>query len=276
MTINSFGLGYLPVLWSLLSVFAFIGAYVTAVLEGHVYYFLPSIGDTGTKDPESSIFSLLMNISIIIGLSNYIIRYFQCQYQARQCANEREAIYKYNRVSLMLAVGSILGGLIVVNISLRKEYYLLEIHDAGAIVFFLFTTMYFWVQTILSYKVSKFGLISSLMCHVRCFLIFTISVFLCINVVTSILSYEIFINYNLQHTIAQWVPGDFGYLIHIVSNSSEWLSAMFIIIYVLTYFEEFQHVVLLIDCQERSPMVEFYDSVGVYSNWKFMNEENNN
>ena len=121
MAINSsFGLGYLPVLWTLFSILAFSASYAIAVFEGHVYYFLPSIGDTGAQIPEANIFSLLMNISIIVGLSNYITRYFQCQYQARHCADERETIYRYNRMSLLLAVGSVLGALIVANIPLKK------------------------------------------------------------------------------------------------------------------------------------------------------------
>ena len=93
---------------------------------------------------------------------------------------------------------------------------------------------------------------------------------------TSALSYKIFINYNSHHAVAQWVPGDLGYLLHVVSNSSEWMCGMFIMSYALTYFEEFQQVVLLIDCQERSPMVEYYDGIGVFSDSKMNDEENNN
>ena len=121
MTIDcSFGLGYLPIMWSVFTLLAFLTSYTMSVLVGHVYPILPSISDTGTKIPEANVFSLLMNVSIILALANYSTRYFQCQHQARHCGENRELIYKYNHISLILALTSILGGLIVANVQSKK------------------------------------------------------------------------------------------------------------------------------------------------------------
>ena len=91
-----------------------------AVIGGHVYPFLPSISDTGTRIPEANVFSLLMNISIILALANYFTRYFQCQHQARHCGDNREKIFKYNHISLMVALTSLFGALVVANVQSRK------------------------------------------------------------------------------------------------------------------------------------------------------------
>lgn len=116
----SIGLGYLPVLWSLFTILALALSYAMAVIEGHVYPFIPSISDTGARVPESSVFSLLMNISIILAAANYFTRYFQCQHQARHCGDNRELIYKYNQISLMMAIISLLGALVVANIQSQR------------------------------------------------------------------------------------------------------------------------------------------------------------
>ena len=116
----SFGLGYLPVMWGLFTFLAFAASYGMAVLEGHVYPILPSISDTGTRIPEANVFSLLMNISIILALANYFTRYFQCQHQARHCGDNRENIFKYNHISLLLAITSLVGALVVANVQSRK------------------------------------------------------------------------------------------------------------------------------------------------------------
>ena len=76
MTIDcSFGLGYLPIMWSVFTLMAFLTSYTMSVLVGHVYPILPSISDTGSKIPEANVFSLLMNVSIILALANYSTRW---------------------------------------------------------------------------------------------------------------------------------------------------------------------------------------------------------
>ena len=116
----SFGLGYMPVLWSFLTVLTLAASYTMAVVADHVYPFLPSISSTGAHVPESNIFSLLMNVSIILAAANYFTRYFQCQHQARHCGDNREVIYKYNQIALMVAITSLAGALVVANIQAKR------------------------------------------------------------------------------------------------------------------------------------------------------------
>ena len=127
----SFGLGYMPIIWSVFTLLAFSASYSVAVSQHHIYPVLPSISDTGTQTPESNIFSFLMNISIILALCNYFVRYFQCQHQARNCGDKRELLYKYNVFALIFALTSIFGALIVANVQSRKVgFYSLKVISA--------------------------------------------------------------------------------------------------------------------------------------------------
>ena len=114
------GLGYLPVIWMLFTLVSFLICYSVSVAEGHIYPILPSISDTGAQVPELNVFSFCMNISVILGIGNYFTRYFQCQYQARQCGENREIIFKANKISLLLSLLSLVGGLVVANVQSRK------------------------------------------------------------------------------------------------------------------------------------------------------------
>ncbi|XP_057313353.1 DNA damage-regulated autophagy modulator protein 1-like [Hydractinia symbiolongicarpus] len=276
----SFGLGYLPIMWTVFTILAFAASYCIAVLEKHVYPVLPSISDTGARIPEANAFSLLMNISIILGLANYFTRYFQCQHQARHCGDNREKIFKYNHLSLLTALTSVFGALIVANVQSRKEFYLSEIHDIGAVIFFIFTCMYLWLQTHITYKVALYGLYSMWLCHFRLFmsLLFTISA--ATYFITSAISYQYFES-SRHHNIAHWMPSDGGYTLHVISNGSEWFCVVIILLFAITYFDEFQQVMLLIDCQEKSPHIISYDGIGDYacvkmSSMDSLNEDNNN
>lgn len=270
----SFGLGYLPVMWSVFTLLAFLTSYTMSVVVGHVYPILPSISDTGMKIPEANVFSLLMNVSIILALANYSTRYFQCQHQARHCGESRELIYKYNHISLILALTSILGGLIVANVQSKKEHYLLEVHDSGAIVMFVCSTIYFWVQSYLGYKIALYGLYSRWLCHFRLVITILMTLSSILYLVTSIISYELFVKNNHHHSTSLWQPRDGGYELHVLSNSAEWASFGFLIILALTYFDEFQQVILLIDAQEKSPTIISYDGIGHYN--EELDFENNN
>ena len=126
----SFGLGYLPVVWSILTFSAFITSYAVSVSNGDVYPFLPAISDTGSKSPEANVFSLFMNLSIIVSIGNFFVRYCQSQLQAKHCRDNRDGILRLNKVAMVLAAVSGLGALIVANVQSRKvsHYFELKFH----------------------------------------------------------------------------------------------------------------------------------------------------
>lgn len=81
-------------------------------------------------------------------------------------------------------------------------------------------------------------------------------------------------------SISHLQPGDDGYTLNVVSNSSEWLSFLFVMSLSLTYFDEFQQVIMIIDCQEKSPTIISYDGIGDYDEMKMKfyedDDDNNN
>lgn len=145
----------------------------------------------------------------------------------------------------------------------------MEVHDAGAVIFFTFTSIYFWLQTFISYKTALYGLYSSWFCHLRSALTFLLSLSSSVYFVTAAVSSYSFRKHQPNYeSMAKLQPGDQGYVLHVVSNASEWSAFLFIICLTVTYFDEFQQVILLIDCQEKSPTIISYDGIGDYDEMK--------
>ena len=140
----------------------------------------------------------------------------------------------------------------------------MEVHDAGAVIFFACTSIYFWLQTNISYKTALYGIYSPWLCHVRFALSFLLSLCSAVYFVTAaISSYNFRKHHQSYNSLASLEPGDQGYTLHVVSNASEWLAFFNIMALSLTYFEEFQQVIMLIDCQEKSPtIISYYDGIG--------------
>lgn len=112
----SIGLGCLPIIWSISLSSGPITGYVLAVYNGHVYPFIPAISDTGSKSPEASIFSMLMNVSISICVINLYVRYHQCDLQVKQCGGDiKDTLIRLNSTAVSFAAVSIVGAVIVAN-----------------------------------------------------------------------------------------------------------------------------------------------------------------
>lgn len=139
---------------------------------------------------------------------------------------------------------------------------------------FICSTLYFWVQSYIGYKVALYGLYSRWLCHFRVVMTTLMTIASIIYLITSIISYQSFLKNNHKHSTALWQPKDGGYELHVVSNAAEWASFGMLIILALTYFDEFQQVILLIDAQEKSPTIISYDGIGSYS--EQLDFDNNN
>ena len=109
------GFGFLPIVWSIFSLGAPIVSYAVSVWNGHVYPFLPAISDTGSKSPESNLFSMLLNLSTFVSLFNIYVRYYQCGLQIRRCMDIKDTLVRLNKIGLLFAGFSIFGGVIVAN-----------------------------------------------------------------------------------------------------------------------------------------------------------------
>eukprot|EP00794_Sanderia_malayensis_P006973 gene6973-7758_t len=271
----SLGLGYLPVIWSLITLSAVVVSYAVSVSNGHVYPFLPAISDTGSRSPEANIFSMLMNMSIFMSLFNFYTRFYQCQLQAKYCRDSRETVLRLNRIAAFFAGCSILGAVVVANVQSRKEHYMLEVHDSGAVLLFTFGGFYFWIQTILTFKMRSHGVYTSCICHLRLALTVLITISSVTFFTASTYGYQAFIKNNRHHHhIDHWMKGDGGYFLHVLSNTAEWVSLFSFLGLALSFFNEFQAVVMSVECHEKRPnVISAYDELNEYSTLKMNSEE---
>ena len=151
---------------------------------------------------------------------------------------------------------------------------MVEVHDTGAILLFGFGVLYFWVQTFISYKMRTHGIYSTRLCHLR--LALTTIVTLCAIVFFTAAAYGwiLFQQENHNHSVNQWMPGDGGYSLHVLSNSAEWLALVAFLCLSLTFFGEFQKVNLSVECREKSPtIISAYDGLSEYSTLKMHSED---
>lgn len=158
---------------------------------------------------------------------------------------------------------------------------MLEIHDSGAVVMFVFAAFYFWLQTHITYKVAQYGAYSAWLCYLRVTLSFLMTASATLYFVSSVVSFHFYNKGKHYHSVALWGPEDDGYILHVISNAAEWFSFLLMTLFAVTYFDEFQQVILIIDCQEKSPAIISYDGIGDYSSLKMSSmdsliEDNNN
>ncbi len=151
---------------------------------------------------------------------------------------------------------------------------MLEIHDSGAVLLFTFGSFYFWIQTILSYMMRPYGVYSSCVCHLRLALTSTITLSSVAFFTASTYGYQAFVKRSHHHRIDHWMAGDGGYALHILSNTAEWLSLFAFLGMSLSFFNEFQAVMMSVECREKRPkVISAYDELNEYSSLKLNTEE---
>lgn len=229
---------------------AFIVTYIIAVNLDHIRAFFPYISDTGTTIPESTIFGLFLNLgSIFIFLTMYV-RYL---YVKRCYLNDPNllnftSVKRLNSISLWLAAIISLGGIFVANF---QETVAFIPHMIGAFCCFGVGSVYFCLQTVISYSVCP-QLNSLQMARFR-LLLSVLGVFLTSSCgIFGIASYFLF-----SKTIADiplWAPEDGGFELHVVSSFSEWATLMVFAVYFITFIKEFKNLVM--NCPTVEPTNE--------------------
>lgn len=194
----------------------------------------PYISDTGTKTPESCIFSQLFNIVATLIAITIAIRYKQVEQQCRDnLIPDANRVFALNKWSFFIGLASAVGLSIVANF---QELQLFVVHMIGAFTAFGFGLIYSVIQTRLSYYM--YPIVKSGLLLARCRLALT--VILALTYVTS----SIFgpISFRLFHgeDFTKWRPEDGGYLYHVISSICEWISALAIDFYILSFAHEFK------------------------------------
>ncbi|XP_024268337.1 DNA damage-regulated autophagy modulator protein 2 [Oncorhynchus tshawytscha] len=244
------GLCILPVALVLWTAATFIFAYITAVLLKHVDPLVPYISDTGTVAPERCVFGIMLDISAYLGIATMYVRYKQVQ---ALTVEEESKLHKLNLLGLVLGWTSSFGMCIVANF---QKTTLFSMHLVGAILTFGVGALYILVQTLVSLCMQP---------HVHGKSIFwvrlSIGVWTFASIismfVSSVIMYSSLPGVDVAHKL-HWIPGETGYIPHIISTISEWSLALSFVSFFLTYIRDFQKVTLRAEVDLQSN--HLYDS----------------
>lgn len=228
-------LHYIPLSVFVLLPFTFIITYIIAITLGHVEPELPYISDTGTHVPESSIFAQLLNFcAFLVGLTIYI-RYKQIeQYYRDNLSPESTKIFCRNRIALVCGLMSSIGLSMVANF---REIELFKIHMVGATMAFGFGSVYCWLQTIMSFKMVP--LVNT--AHMARFRLFLSTLMTCTFTISCICG-PMAMKYFHGKDPTNWKPDDGAFGLHLSATVSEWITAMAIDFFVLSYVRELQKI----------------------------------
>lgn len=236
---------YLPLSVFVLLPSTFIICFIISITLEHVEVEFPYISDTGTHTPESCIFSQLLNIVSFLLVLTVYVRYKQIeQYYRDHLSPESSRILSINWIALWIGCVSAFGMSIVANF---QETNVFRVHMAGAILCFGFGVMYAWMQTFMSFKMIPL-VNSRRMAFFRA----------CLSVLMTITFFSAatcgplaFKKLKPGADPTKWGKHDGGWELHIVATICEWVSAMTLDTYILTFVRE-MHLISL-----SSPRVMF-------------------
>lgn len=209
----------------------FLVTYTISVLLHHTEPEFPYISDTGTQSPESCIFGQSLNIGAFFIFMTCYVRYRQISELYRNHSSTSKII-RLNRTGLWLGSLGALGISIVGNFQETNVFF---VHITGALMAFGLGTAYIWVQAMCSYQTHP--MVNSLaMAHIRAALAVFAAIFFIIGCVCASIAHSLF----KGDDATKWYPGDGGWVLHVVSTSSEWVCATCFSLFMLTLVDEFK------------------------------------
>ncbi|XP_033752462.1 DNA damage-regulated autophagy modulator protein 2-like isoform X3 [Pecten maximus] len=209
---------------------SFIITYAIAVSNGHVEAGFPYISDTGTLPPESCIFGQLLNFGALIAAWNVYIRYKQIK--ATYLPVNRRGILRANTVAFILGLLTATGVSIVGNF---QETNVIVVHIIGAFMAFGIGALYCFVQTGMSLKMPEVPGSTPFINKIRILLCVLDTVFFILTFSGTASSG---IGNHIYHM--RWASSEPGYAEHLVATISEWLMAIFIVMFFVTFYKEFR------------------------------------
>ncbi|CAG5120866.1 unnamed protein product [Candidula unifasciata] len=221
-------LRFLPILTFAWNCTAFVTSYAIAVSKGHVEPDFPYISHTAVEVPERGIFSQMVNLGALMFAANMYIKYLQVKAVILTTTSDRPRDRRLNIASLVVGFTSAVGMTVVANFQTRV---MREAHYTGAFLAFTGGMIYCWLQTSLSLihrpwsKITVFQITNSILLTIFLFM-FGISKIVFKNMEAA--------GHGTKHDTLRDV--------YLVSTSTEWLTAIFTITYVLTYYRDFSFI----------------------------------
>ncbi|RWS03022.1 DNA damage-regulated autophagy modulator protein 1-like protein [Dinothrombium tinctorium] len=190
-----FSVHYLPLSVFVLLPSTFLITYIISIVLLHTEVEFPYISDTGTKMPESSIFSQMLNIVSFLAVLTLYVRYKQIeQYYRDHLSTESALTLTRNWICFCFGVISCFGLSIVANF---QETNVFVVHMTG-LYKMIIETLFMGPYAFHYLKPGK--------------------------------------------DPRNWQPGDGGYKYHVISSTCEWIAAMCLDFFILTFVREMHRI----------------------------------
>ncbi|XP_045174995.1 DNA damage-regulated autophagy modulator protein 2-like [Mercenaria mercenaria] len=227
------GMSYLPLLLVLLTATTFIVTYIIAIAKHDVSPDFPYISDTGTKPPESCIFSLFLNMCAALCLCTIYVRYKLVEVLGD--TTEDTKLRRLNKLGLGLGILTALGLSLVANF---QETNVEAVHLTGAALVFGVGVVYALIQTSLTYHMEpEFN--GKYICRVR----LTLTIISALVMVMTIASATVSrMQKDSKTDKLHWKPDEPGFAAHIASTVGEWITALVFLFYFLTFVRDFMRL----------------------------------
>ncbi|XP_063678238.1 DNA damage-regulated autophagy modulator protein 2-like isoform X2 [Bolinopsis microptera] len=264
MTVQGFGslLGYLPFLLTLLIGGGIVMCYCMAVAYGHVEAAFPYISDTGTFPPESCVFTLFLNCAAVVLLAIFTLKYLHVVQYNRQCSS---AVTRINTAALVIGYVAAFGIMVV---GAFQETNVLAVHVLGAMMAFIGGTVYMFLIASLGFRRDvNFGVDERGYAKARLFMAFLSAISFIIMIITTKEAFELWYSEHLNDDRKPqlWNKNDKGYNIHLVATAFEWVMALDLLAFLMTFSQEL-HIIQLQVVLVRHPLCSILSSPAVSAN----------
>ena len=207
---------------------------MVAFNHGHIEPILPIVSDLALLPPESSLFSLFLNLESIISLMFAIIRFESNEALFEKCKEiskeSKQCIKTKNKLLLITGSVMFIGHMIVANFRCDE---INLIHSIGAIFAFGLAFIDMFIQSRIDY-----GLAQNSIAIVRTVLSILMVCFNLVTVGSMLLTLgntgALDAHYRLK-----WNSSQEGYYYHIISSISEWILMFILSVYYFTFYSHF-------------------------------------
>lgn len=211
----------------------------------HVYPLFPSISDTGSEEPESCVFSMLLNLTAAALLFVVYVRHKQISefFRAKNLSDKKQYVSIVNLVSTAFGILACLGLDIVANFQINRVEY---VHDTGVLLCYWCSSVYIFIQTVLSFWMIP-DMTSLWIVAVRGILGVTATIFVLVNIISEAFAEKEFKDFKgeINRTnIVSWDETDPGYANHIIAGVSQWITVIALGSFILTYYVDFKRVTI--------------------------------
>lgn len=111
-----------------------------------------------------------------------------------------------------------------------------------------------WIQTIISYKMKLCGINSSSLYGTRAVCAFLVSLSAVVCIVCKGVADDQWNNVAHNKTTEYWTPQDVGFVPHVISNFTQWIIIIILLVFVLTFLGEFKSMKVKLVVSRYNPL----------------------